>query len=590
MTEPTNLESFLRTEAEKGTLRFSVVGSIDDGKSTLVGRLLYDAGVLCEDHLAAAVGASRRRHFAGEVDFSLLTDGLKAEREQGITIDVAYRYFATPKRKFIIADTPGHEQYTRNMVTGCSTANLAVVLVDAILGVRQQTRRHAFLAALLGVPHLVFAVNKMDAVGYKEEVFGRIREELEDFATRLGVPDVRFLPISALVGDNVVTTTPAMPWYEGESLLELLEGIYIGSDLNLVDLRFPVQSVLRTSNGERVLAGRIVSGVLRPGDEVMVLPSGKYTRISRVSMAERELAEGFAPLSVAVSITDSIDVSRGDMLVRRHNAPRVSDRVEAMLVWLGDDPLRPESDYLVKHTSRLLRGRVDKALYRVDVNTLHRLPWAPLTANEIGRVHLSVSRPMFADVYHQVRETGSFILIDPDTRATVAAGMIIEREPALTGENEIRLNLAPAANGSGWQRARRFGREPFTVLLTSADAPWRAEVAVKLEERLTGRGVVSVAVREDVAVHLARGDADGQCEEAWNIRAATVLNEAGVAAICTADSAATAGDVDPLGFPGRLVHVAVPELPAGSSDQERRTALDDAATGVLATLEARRVI
>jgi len=420
-------------------LRFATAGSVDDGKSTLIGRLLYETKQIFEDQLEHVQETSRKRGDS-YVDLALLTDGLRAEREQGITIDVAYRYFSTPRRKFIIADTPGHEQYTRNMVTGASTADLAIVLIDARKGVVEQSRRHAFIASLLRVPHVVFAVNKMDLVDYDEAVFERIDEEVSGWANKLDFTDVTFIPISALHGDNVVERSERMPWYEGPSLLYHLEHVHIGSDRNLIDVRFPVQWVIRPMADEhhdyRGYAGQVASGVLRPGDEVIVLPSGRQTRIERIdSEGGKAIDEAFPPLSVTLLLDDELDVSRGDMICRAHNHPVPTRDLDAMVCWMSDAPLRGRGRYAIKHTTRNAKAIVDQLRYRIDVNTLHREQEATeLGLNQIGRVHLRTSAPLLVDEYRRNRTTGSFVLIDEATNDTVGGGMILGVEPA-DGDN-----------------------------------------------------------------------------------------------------------------------------------------------------------
>ncbi|GAA0402359.1 MULTISPECIES: sulfate adenylyltransferase subunit CysN [Micromonospora] len=412
-------------------LRFATAGSVDDGKSTLIGRLLYDTKSLFTDQLAAveAVSAARGDEYT---NLALLTDGLRAEREQGITIDVAYRYFATPRRKFIIADTPGHIQYTRNMVTGASTADLALILVDARKGLVEQSRRHAFLCSLLRVPHLVLCVNKMDLVDYSQEVFDRIADEFTAFAAKLDVPDLTVVPISALKGDNIVTRSESMPWYEGPALLHHLERVHIASDRNLVDVRFPVQYVIRpqstTVTDYRGYAGQVASGVLKPGDEVMVLPSGFTSRISSVETADGPVAEAFPPMSVTVRLEDEIDISRGDMICRPNNAPAVAQDIEAMVCWMDETrPLQVGGKYAIKHTTRAARAIVRGLHYRLDINSLHRDESASeLRLNEIGRVRLRTTVPLLADEYRRNRTTGGFVIIDESTNRTVGAGMIVE--------------------------------------------------------------------------------------------------------------------------------------------------------------------
>ncbi|WP_020525806.1 sulfate adenylyltransferase subunit 1 [Catelliglobosispora koreensis] len=412
-------------------LRFATAGSVDDGKSTLIGRLLYDTKSLFTDQLEAveAVSAARGDEYT---NLALLTDGLRAEREQGITIDVAYRYFSTPRRKFIIADTPGHIQYTRNMVTGASTADLALVLVDARKGIVEQSRRHAFLCSLLRVPHLVLCVNKMDLVDWSQEVYENIVREFTAFAAKLEITDLSIIPISALKGDNIVTRSANMPWYEGPSLLHHLEHVHIASDRNLVDVRFPVQFVIRpqstTVTDYRGYAGQVASGVMKPGDEVLVLPSGFTTRIASIETADGPVTEAFPPMSVTVRLEDEIDISRGDMICRPNNAPAVAQDVEALVCWMDESkPLQVGAKYAIKHTTRSARAIVRQLNYRLDVNSLHRDESASgLALNEIGRVRLRTTVPLLADEYRRNRATGGFIIIDEATNRTVGAGMIVE--------------------------------------------------------------------------------------------------------------------------------------------------------------------
>ncbi len=410
-------------------LRFATAGSVDDGKSTLIGRLLYDSKAIFEDQLESVERTSRER---GDeyTNLALLTDGLRAEREQGITIDVAYRYFATPKRKFIIADTPGHIQYTRNMVTGASTADLAIILVDARNGLVEQSRRHTFLTTLLRVPHLVLCVNKMDLVDFDEQVFEDIRAEFTAFATKLNIPDLTFIPVSALAGDNVVTRSENMAWYDGPSLLHHLENVHVASDRNLVDVRFPVQYVVRPMSSShhdyRGYAGQVAGGVLKPGDEIVVLPSGFTSRIASIDTADGPVDEAYPPMSVTVRLEDNLDVSRGDMICRPHNQPLVTQDVDAMVCWMDSaGPLRAGQKLAVKHTTRNARALVKDLQYRLDVNTLHRDDQAAeLNLNEIGRVRLRTTQPLLCDPYSRNRTTGGFILIDEATNRTVGAGMI----------------------------------------------------------------------------------------------------------------------------------------------------------------------
>jgi bifunctional enzyme CysN/CysC len=411
-------------------VRFSTAGSVDDGKSTLIGRLLYDTKTLFEDQLAAVERSSQRLGLA-ETNLALITDGLRAEREQGITIDVAYRYFATPKRKFIIADTPGHVQYTRNMVTGSSMADAALILVDARKGLVEQSRRHAFLATLLRIPHLAVCVNKMDLVDYSQERFEEIKAEFEAFATRLEVADLAFIPVSALKGDNVVDRSAAMNWYDGATLLGYLEGLYIASDRNLVDCRFPVQYVIRPRSDDhhdyRGYAGQIAGGVWKPGDSVVVLPSGWETTVASIDGPRGGLDEAFPTMSVVIRLADDLDIGRGDMLCRPGNQPIVTQDVEATVAWMVDKPLAAGSKYVLKHTTRSVRALVKDVRYRLDVNTLRRDEAATsLDLNEIGRVSFRTTSPVMVDAYRRNRTTGSFILIDEVTNTTAGAGMILE--------------------------------------------------------------------------------------------------------------------------------------------------------------------
>jgi len=411
-------------------LRFATAGSVDDGKSTLIGRLLFDSKALFIDQLAAVERVSRDRG-NDYTDLALITDGLRAEREQGITIDVAYRYFATPRRRFIIADTPGHIQYTRNMVTGASTADVALILLDARRGITEQSRRHAFIATLLGVPHIVVCVNKMDLVDFSEEVFEGISEEFAEFATRLRVRDMTFIPVSALLGDNVVRRSPNTPWYDGAPLLSHLEHLHVASDRNLVDVRFPVQYVVRPQSYQvmdyRGYAGTVASGVLKPGDRVLVLPSGLESTIATIETADGPVEEAFPPMAVTITLADDLDISRGDMICRPHNAPAVVQDLDAQVCWMDEAAsLSAGRRYAIKHTTRWARAVVKDISYRIDVNTLHRVEDATeLSLNEIGRVQLRVTQPLFVDPYLPNRQTGAFILVDEATNRTVAAGMIV---------------------------------------------------------------------------------------------------------------------------------------------------------------------
>lgn len=410
-------------------LRFSTAGSVDDGKSTLIGRLLYDSKSIFEDQLEAVTASSLKKGL-GHVDLSLLTDGLKAEREQGITIDVAYRYFATPKRKFIIADTPGHTQYTRNMVTGASTANLSLILIDARKGVIEQTCRHSYIASLLKIPHLIVCINKMDLVDYSQEVYDRIVEEYKNFASKLEITDIRFVPISALNGDNVVDRSTNMPWYEGSTLLYLLETIHIGSDYNHIDTRFPVQYVVRPHKNEfhdfRGFAGRVEGGILRVGDAVMALPGGFASKVKGIYVGDKQVEEAYAPMSVTVTLEDEIDISRGDMLVRANNQPENGQDIEAMICWFNPKAFVPGSKFYIRHTTNEARALIKDITYKVDINTLHRIEDdKTLNMNDICRVKIRTTKPLLFDAYRKNRSTGSIILVDEATNETVAAGMIV---------------------------------------------------------------------------------------------------------------------------------------------------------------------
>ena len=484
--------ALLHRDGDPDLLRFTTAGSVDDGKSTLIGRLLHDADALYEDHIEALKKAAGGR--GDEIDFSFITDGLKAEREQGITIDVAYRYFATAKRRFIIADTPGHEQYTRNMATGASTADLAVILIDARLGVLTQSKRHGFISSLLGVPRLVVAVNKMDLVGYNQEVFERIKDEYTDFATRLGFGDLTFIPVSALRGDNVVHKSRRMPWFDGIPLLTHLENVYVGGDRNLIDFRFSVQRVVRPDQTFRGYSGQIAAGVVRPGDEIVVLPSGKRSQITRIVTYDGDLAYAFAPLCVTLCIADDMDISRGDMIAHPKNLPRVERSVEAMVVWMSDQPLAVGKTYLVKHGSAVVKGSCAEIQYRVDPNTLRRDEGPQLGLNDIGRARFSFFKPLFVDEYQRSRQTGSFIVIDPLTNVTVGAAMVIAR----AGADQVSRQGAQetVSRDIAWQRskvtpddrARLLRQQAATIWLTGLSGSGKSAIAMELEQRLIAAG------------------------------------------------------------------------------------------------------
>ncbi len=493
-------------------LRFTTAGSVDDGKSTLIGRLLLDTKSIFEDQLEAVVQASRQR---GEeyVDLALFTDGLRAEREQRITIDVAYRYFATPKRKFIIADTPGHIQYTRNMITGASTAELAVILIDAQRGVLTQSKRHGFIASLLRIPHILVAVNKMDLVGYSQEVFERIVAEYQAFAIKLSVPDLQFIPISALKGDNVVQRSENMPWYNGPSLLHHLESVSVGSSRNLVDFRFPVQMAIRPNAGFRGFAGQIASGTITPGEEVVVLPSGRKTRVRSIVTFEGELPEAAAGDSVILTLEDEIDISRGDMIVRARNLPQVSNALVCTLCWMNEEPMNMRTPYILQHTTRQVRAHIKELTYRIDVDTLHREPAQTLALNEIGRVRLTTTQPIFFDSYQTNRATGNFILIDPYTNNTVAAGMIrgVDRElaeiiPAETERPRSANVVWERTAISREQREERHGHKAAVLWFTGLSGSGKSTVARLLERRLYAMGCETFYLDGDNVRHGLNGD------------------------------------------------------------------------------------
>jgi sulfate adenylyltransferase large subunit len=495
-------------------LRFTTAGSVDDGKSTLIGRLLFDSKGAYDDQIAA-VRKATDTNGAGPIDFSLLTDGLRAEREQKITIDVAYRYFSTPRRKFIIADTPGHEQYTRNMATGASTANLAIILIDARKGVVSQTRRHSFIASLLGIPHIVIAVNKMDLVDYSESVFEQIRADFSEFAVQLQVNDLQFIPISALEGDNVVEKSERMPWFLGPSLLRHLETVHIASDRNLKEMRFPVQYVIRPNLDFRGYAGQVASGIIRQGDSVLVLPSGRTSRVKSIVTREGELSMAFAPLSITICLEDDIDVSRGDLLVHPQHRPHMSHHLDARVVWMSERPLDLSREYLVKHTTQQVRGRVSAVRYRININTLEKEAAHELRLNDIGALLLETNRPLFFDAYRRNRVTGSFILIDPFSNETVAAGMITGREPREAEPRALLDGLhyeSPRVTQA--DRESRSGHRALTVWLVGDE-----EAAYSLESELFRRGCLVHVLADRQHLHLLA-------------ELATICNAIGVITIC----------------------------------------------------------
>jgi len=473
---------------DRELLRFLTCGSVDDGKSTLIGRLLHDSERIYDDHLRAVRSASRKHGTTGgDLDLALLVDGLQAEREQGITIDVAYRYFSTPQRKFIIADTPGHEQYTRNMATGASTSDVAVILVDATRGVLDQTRRHAFIATLLGIQHLVVAVNKMDLVAWSETAFREIRDDFSDFAARLQVADIQFIPMSALLGDNVVHASDRMPWHASGPLLAHLETLHIAGDRNLIDFRLPVQMVIRPTGDFRGYAGTVASGVLRTGQDVLVLPSGRRTRVRSIQTPGGETNAAFAPVAVTVTLDDAVDVSRGDMFVYPNNVPHVERTFDAMLVWMHEAALTPGREYLLKLSANVVPATVTAVRYRMNVNTLHREPAAGLGMNEIGRVRVTTPRLLAFDAYTRNRATGAFILIDRLSYATVAAGMILDRDAAEeTPEPAAPTTRAAGPSAADW--SHRLGQKPLVITISGPDA---TTIAESLRDILFRRGFLA---------------------------------------------------------------------------------------------------
>jgi bifunctional enzyme CysN/CysC len=496
-------------------LRFATAGSVDDGKSTLIGRLLYDSKQVLVDQLEHVEQTSRRMGH-DFLDLSLLTDGLRAEREQGITIDVAYRYFATAQRRFIIADTPGHEQYTRNMVTGASTADLAIVLIDARKGVVAQSRRHAFIASLLRIPHIVVCVNKMDLVDFDQGSFDQIVDDFDRFAARLEFSDVTFIPISALHGDNVVERSQAMGWYQGPPLLYHLEHVHIASDRNLIDVRFPVQWVIRPQSKNagdyRAYAGQVAGGVVRPGDEVVVLPSGKHSTVAGIDTFDGPVDEAFPPMSVALRLADDIDVGRGSTIVRTHNQPTVSNSFESLLCWMSEQPLDPARRYLVKHTTRTaVVGSLD-VRYRIDVDTLHRDERAgTLELNDLGRVHVELGSPLVFDSYRRNRVTGSLIVIDEASNETVAAGVILDTEVEDLAGSETKTERSPNVKwqGSKLTRARRWealGHAGATVWFTGLPGAGKSTIATAVEERLVAAGRPAFLLDGDNLRHGLNGD------------------------------------------------------------------------------------
>jgi len=539
-----DIRSFLDQDQKKDLLRLLTAGSVDDGKSTLIGRLLFDSKKIYEDHLTALHRDSKRIGHAGDdIDYALLLDGLKAEREQGITIDVAYRYFSTAKRKFIIADTPGHEQYTRNMVTGASTANLAIILVDARHGVITQTKRHTFIVSLLGIRHVALAVNKMDLVDFSEEVFNKICDDYRAFVTQLDIPDITFIPLSALKGDNVVDVSKRMPWYHGKSMLEFLETVHVSSDRNFEDLRYPVQYVIRPSLKYRGFTSSIASGVIRKGDEVLVLPSRKTSKIKTITASEGKVEYAYPPQAVSVTLEDEIDISRGDMIVHSGNLPEVDRHFEAMMVWMDERPMDPNTRFFIKQTTNTTKAHIDSIRYKIDVNTLTKSEIDHFSLNEIGRVIITTNKPLFFDPYKKNRNTGSFVLIDPVTNNTCAVGMIIDR---YTGE-ELELRITGAekekiVKGESLikmkERAKLYNQKGATIWITGLHGSGKNELAYLLERRLFDLGATTVLLDgKSIRTGLSRELDFSPSDRAEHLRRiayiSRLLNDQGIITICS---------------------------------------------------------
>jgi len=539
-----DIREFLDQDQKKDLLRLLTAGSVDDGKSTLIGRLLFDSKKLYEDQLDALKRDSKREGHAGEdIDYALLLDGLKAEREQGITIDVAYRYFSTSKRKFIIADTPGHEQYTRNMITGGSTANLAILLADARKGVITQTKRHTFLASLLGIKHVVLAVNKMDLVDFKQEVYEQICEDYRSFTTTLDIPDITFIPVSALKGDNVVDKSDRMPWYHGKCMLEFLETVHVSSDRNFDDLRFPVQYVIRPTLDYRGFAGKVASGVIRIGDEVMALPSQKTSKVTSILTSEGEVDYAFPPQSASFTLADEIDISRGEMVVHPNSRPHIERHFEAMLVWMDESPMDKYTQFYIKHNAHSTKARIDEIKYKVDVNTLEKSEVDHFELNEIGRVVLTTVKPLLFDPYKKNRQTGAFILIDPVTNNTVAVGMILDK---LSSKNLVsritdREREQIVETGSlitTKQREKRYDQKAQTIWITGLHGSGKNELAYSLEKELFGMGkTVVVLDGKSVRSGLNRELDYSPADRAENLRRVAhiskLLNDQGIIVVAS---------------------------------------------------------
>ena len=539
-----DIKAFLDQDEKKDLLRILTAGSVDDGKSTLIGRLLFDSKRLYEDQLAALKRDSKRVGHAGEdIDYALLLDGLKAEREQGITIDVAYRYFSTNKRKFIIADTPGHEQYTRNMVTGASTANLAIILIDATKGVITQTRRHTYLVSLLGIKHVVLAVNKMDLVDFDQQIFDDICEDYKNFVAQLDIPDISYIPISALKGDNVVDTSDRFSWYKGPSMLDFLENVHISSDRNFDDMRYPVQYVLRPDLDFRGFSSKVASGIVRKGEEIMVLPSKKTSKIKSITTYDGELDEAFPPQSVTITLEDEIDISRGDMIVYPDNQPRMERHFESTLVWMDEKPMDPNTHFLIKHANNNTKARIDQIRYKVDVNTLQKSNIDHFELNEIGRVVLTTNKPLFFDPYKKNKNTGSFVLIDPVSNNTVAVGMIIDKLstddlPSKISDKDREQIHAGVGLIDSIEYQNKYNQKGSTLWFTGLHGSGKNELAFSLEKQLFDMGATVVlldgsSVRSGLSKELDYSPTDRAEHLRRVAEVCRLLNDQGIITICS---------------------------------------------------------
>lgn len=539
-----DIKAFLDQDEKKDLLRLLTAGSVDDGKSTLIGRLLFDSKKLYDDQLSALERDSKRMGHAGEdIDYALLLDGLKAEREQGITIDVAYRYFSTNKRKFIIADTPGHEQYTRNMVTGASTANLAILLVDARTGVITQTKRHTYIVSLLGIKHVVVAINKMDLVDFSQERYDEICADYKSFITGLNIPDINFIPISALKGDNVVDRSDRMRWYHGKSMLEFLETVHVGSDRNFEDLRFPVQFVNRPTLHFRGFSTTMASGIIKKGDTIKALPSGQTSKITSILGAAGEQENAFPPQAVTITLADEIDISRGEMIVHPDNMPRSERHFEAMMVWMDEKPMNPNTQFYIKHTTNTTKARFDQIKYKVDVNTMEKSEIGHLELNEIGRVVLTTVKPLFFDPYIKNRETGSFILIDPVSHNTCAVGMIIDKLQdkdllsRITSEERKKI-IRGEALVSTKEREQKYNQKGATIWITGLHGSGKNNLAYDLERKLFENGATVIlmdgsTVRTGLSKELDYSPADRAEHLRRVAEVCKILNDQGIITICS---------------------------------------------------------